>query len=85
MLSCLYLQIKTEDLGDSLQQSLSHRPCHLSQGPAMMPGSQMSGVNASLCHFQWPVSLFQTSAVCLTSRVGTLVNLYWSEEPPSGM
>lgn len=45
--SCLHLQIKTEDLSDSLQQTLSHRPCHLSQGPAMMPGNQMSGVNAS--------------------------------------
>ena len=41
-------QIKTEDLSDSLQQTLSHRPCHLSQGPAMMSGNQMSGVNASL-------------------------------------
>lgn len=47
--SCLHLQIKTEDLSDSLQQTLSHRPCHLSQGPAMMPGNQMSGVNASPC------------------------------------
>ncbi|XP_064433406.1 POU domain, class 2, transcription factor 3 isoform X5 [Mirounga angustirostris] len=36
-------QIKTEDLSDSLQQTLSQRPCHLSQGPAMMPGNQMSG------------------------------------------
>ena len=44
---CLHLQIKTEDLSDSLQQTLSHRPCHLSQGPAMMPGNQMSGVNGS--------------------------------------
>ncbi|KAB1254697.1 POU domain; class 2; transcription factor 3 [Camelus dromedarius] len=44
--SCLRSQIKTEDLSDSLQQTLSHRPCHLSQGPAMMPGNQMSGVNA---------------------------------------
>ncbi|XP_011908842.1 PREDICTED: POU domain, class 2, transcription factor 3 [Cercocebus atys] len=42
-------QIKTEDLSDSLQQTLSHRPCHLSQGPAMMSGNQMSGVNASPC------------------------------------
>ncbi|XP_021093421.1 POU domain, class 2, transcription factor 3 isoform X2 [Heterocephalus glaber] len=41
-------QIKTEDLGDSLQQTLSHRPCHLSQGPAMMSGNQMSGDMASL-------------------------------------
>ncbi|XP_042088928.1 POU domain, class 2, transcription factor 3 isoform X3 [Ovis aries] len=41
-------QIKTEDLSDSLQQTLSHRPCHLSQGPAMMPGNQMSGDMASL-------------------------------------
>ncbi|KAM9080235.1 POU domain, class 2, transcription factor 3 isoform 1-T1 [Megaptera novaeangliae] len=41
-------QIKTEDLSDSLQQTLSHRPCHLSQGPAMMPGNQMSGDVASL-------------------------------------
>lgn len=41
-------QIKTEDLGDSLQQTLSHRPCHLSQGPTMMPGNQMSGDMASL-------------------------------------
>nr|XP_023499995.1 POU domain, class 2, transcription factor 3 [Equus caballus] len=36
-------QIKTEDLSDSLQQTLSHRPCHLSQGPATMAGNQMSG------------------------------------------
>ncbi|XP_006148854.1 POU domain, class 2, transcription factor 3 [Tupaia chinensis] len=43
-------QIKTEDLSDSLQQTLSHRPCHLSQGPTMMPGNQMSGVNThSVC------------------------------------
>ncbi|XP_058433080.1 POU domain, class 2, transcription factor 3 isoform X3 [Marmota monax] len=41
-------QIKTEDLSDSLQQTLSHRPCHLSQGPAMMSGNQMSGDMASL-------------------------------------
>nr|XP_031526265.1 POU domain, class 2, transcription factor 3 isoform X1 [Vicugna pacos] len=41
-------QIKTEDLSDSLQQTLSHRPCHLSQGPAMMPGNQMSGDVPSL-------------------------------------
>ncbi|PNI65829.1 POU2F3 isoform 5, partial [Pan troglodytes] len=41
--------IKTEDLSDSLQQTLSHRPCHLSQGPAMMSGNQMSGLNASPC------------------------------------
>ncbi|KAL0626939.1 Zinc finger protein [Plecturocebus cupreus] len=41
--------IKTEDLSDSLQQTLSHRPCHLSQGPAMMSGNQMSGVNARTC------------------------------------
>ncbi|XP_030620398.1 POU domain, class 2, transcription factor 3 isoform X3 [Delphinapterus leucas] len=41
-------QIKTEDLSDSLQQTLSHRPCHLSQGPAMIPGNQMSGDMASL-------------------------------------
>uniref|UniRef100_A0A452VG52 POU domain protein n=2 Tax=Ursus maritimus TaxID=29073 RepID=A0A452VG52_URSMA len=41
-------QIKTEDLSDSLQQTLSHRPCHLSQGPAMMPGNQMSGDMTSL-------------------------------------
>ncbi|XP_074212988.1 POU domain, class 2, transcription factor 3 isoform X2 [Camelus bactrianus] len=41
-------QIKTEDLSDSLQQTLSHRPCHLSQGPAMMPGNQMSGDMPSL-------------------------------------
>ncbi|ELW65833.1 POU domain, class 2, transcription factor 3, partial [Tupaia chinensis] len=41
-------QIKTEDLSDSLQQTLSHRPCHLSQGPTMMPGNQMSGDMASL-------------------------------------
>lgn len=46
----LSLQIKTEDLGDSLQQTLSHRPCHLSQGPTMMPGNQMSGVGASPGH-----------------------------------
>ncbi|NIG60191.1 POU domain, class 2, transcription factor 3 isoform X1 [Pontoporia blainvillei] len=45
---CLHLQIKTEDLSDSLQQTLSHRPCHLSQGPAMMPGNQMSGDMPSL-------------------------------------
>ncbi|KAF6105585.1 POU class 2 homeobox 3 [Phyllostomus discolor] len=42
-------QIKTEDVNDSLQQTLMHRPCHLSQGPAMMSGNQMSGVNASPC------------------------------------
>lgn len=47
--SCLQLQIKTEDINDSLQQTLLHRPCHLSQGPAMMSGNQMSGVNASPC------------------------------------
>ncbi|XP_025784665.1 POU domain, class 2, transcription factor 3 [Puma concolor] len=41
-------QIKTEDLSDSLQQTLSHRPCHLSQGPAMMSGNQMSGDMTSL-------------------------------------
>ncbi|XP_023987093.1 POU domain, class 2, transcription factor 3 isoform X2 [Physeter macrocephalus] len=41
-------QIKTEDLSDSLQQTLSHRPCHLSQGPAMMSGNQMSGDMASI-------------------------------------
>nr|XP_003418312.1 POU domain, class 2, transcription factor 3 [Loxodonta africana] len=41
------IQIKTEDLSDSLQQPLSHRPCHLSQGPTMMSGNQMSGVSAS--------------------------------------
>ncbi|XP_072809860.1 POU domain, class 2, transcription factor 3 isoform X1 [Vicugna pacos] len=41
-------RIKTEDLSDSLQQTLSHRPCHLSQGPAMMPGNQMSGDVPSL-------------------------------------
>ncbi|KAM7084846.1 POU domain, class 2, transcription factor 3 isoform 1-T1 [Molossus nigricans] len=41
-------QIKTEDLSDSLQQTLSHRPCHLSQGPAVMSGSQMSGDMTSL-------------------------------------
>uniref|UniRef100_H0X2W2 POU domain protein n=1 Tax=Otolemur garnettii TaxID=30611 RepID=H0X2W2_OTOGA len=40
-------QIKTEDLSDSLQQTLSLRSCHLTQGPAMMSGNQMSGVNAS--------------------------------------
>ncbi|XP_006895697.1 PREDICTED: POU domain, class 2, transcription factor 3 [Elephantulus edwardii] len=39
-------QIKTEDLSDSLQQNLPHRPCHLSQGPTMMPGNQMSGVSS---------------------------------------
>lgn len=44
---CLHLQIKTEDLSDSLQQTLSHRPCHPSQGPATIPGNQMSGVNGS--------------------------------------
>lgn len=31
-----------EDLGDSLQQSLSHRPRHLSQEPTMMPGDMAS-------------------------------------------
>ncbi|XP_036884440.1 POU domain, class 2, transcription factor 3 isoform X1 [Sturnira hondurensis] len=36
-------KIKTEDLNDSLQQTLLHRPCHLSQGPAMMSRNQMSG------------------------------------------
>ncbi|XP_031816015.1 POU domain, class 2, transcription factor 3 isoform X3 [Sarcophilus harrisii] len=41
-------QIKTEDLSDSLQPSLSHRPCHLSQGSAMMSGNQMPGDMASL-------------------------------------
>ncbi|CAK6448676.1 unnamed protein product [Pipistrellus nathusii] len=41
-------QIKTEDLSDSLQQTLSHRPCLLSQGPAMMAGSQVSGDLTSL-------------------------------------
>ncbi|XP_049713160.1 POU domain, class 2, transcription factor 3 isoform X1 [Elephas maximus indicus] len=41
-------QIKTEDLSDSLQQPLSHRPCHLSQGPTMMSGNQMSGDMTSL-------------------------------------
>ncbi|XP_073095700.1 POU domain, class 2, transcription factor 3 isoform X2 [Manis javanica] len=41
-------QIKTEDLSDSLQQTLTHRPCHLSQGPAMMSGNQMSGDVTSL-------------------------------------
>ncbi|KAM9220130.1 POU domain, class 2, transcription factor 3 isoform 1-T1 [Dugong dugon] len=41
-------QIKTEDLSDSLQQTLSHRPCHLSQGPTMMSGNQMSGDMTSL-------------------------------------
>ncbi|XP_044524972.1 POU domain, class 2, transcription factor 3 [Gracilinanus agilis] len=42
------LLIKTEDLSDSLQPQLSHRPCHLSQGPAMMSGNQMPGDMASL-------------------------------------
>nr|XP_019573762.1 PREDICTED: POU domain, class 2, transcription factor 3 [Rhinolophus sinicus] len=42
-------QIKTEDLSDSLQQTLAHGPCHMSQGPAMTSGNQMSGVNASSC------------------------------------
>ncbi|KAG8522287.1 POU domain, class 2, transcription factor 3 [Galemys pyrenaicus] len=41
-------QIKTEDLSDSLQQTLPHRPCHLTQGPAMMSGNQMSGDMTSL-------------------------------------
>uniref|UniRef100_F7AZC9 POU domain protein n=1 Tax=Monodelphis domestica TaxID=13616 RepID=F7AZC9_MONDO len=40
--------IKTEDLSDSLQPQLSHRPCHLSQGPAMMSGNQMPGVSSPL-------------------------------------
>ncbi|XP_045058935.1 POU domain, class 2, transcription factor 3 isoform X3 [Desmodus rotundus] len=45
-------QIKTEDLNDSLQQTLSHRPCHLSQGPTMMSGNQMSGDVTPLHPFQ---------------------------------
>lgn len=71
-------QIKTEDLSDSLQQTLSHRPCHLSQGPAMMSGNQMSGVNASLM-LGSPDSLsglsrgveVKPSPKCLTSRPGS--------------
>ncbi|KAM8818538.1 POU domain, class 2, transcription factor 3 isoform 3-T3 [Rhynchonycteris naso] len=48
VLSARWRQIKTEDLTDSLQQTLSHRPCHLSQGSAMMSGNQMSGDMTSL-------------------------------------
>ncbi|XP_043937087.1 POU domain, class 2, transcription factor 3 isoform X2 [Protopterus annectens] len=35
-------QIKTEDLSDSIQPSLPHRPCHLPQG-SMVSGGQMPG------------------------------------------
>ncbi|XP_028931936.2 POU domain, class 2, transcription factor 3 [Ornithorhynchus anatinus] len=47
-LSCLHLQIKTEDLGDVLQSPLPHRSCHLNQAPAMMPGNQLPGDMTSL-------------------------------------
>lgn len=58
--SCLQLQIKTEDLSDSLQQTLPHRPCHLSQAPAMMSGNQMSGVSAP-----WPSPHHAMGPLCL--------------------
>nr|XP_005988157.1 PREDICTED: POU domain, class 2, transcription factor 3 isoform X2 [Latimeria chalumnae] len=37
-------QIKTEDLSNSHQSSVSHQTCHLSQGPPMLrPGGQITG------------------------------------------
>ncbi|RLV91890.1 hypothetical protein DV515_00013987, partial [Chloebia gouldiae] len=40
----LFLQIKTEDLSDSLQPAIPPRSGHLVQGSSMMPGSQIAGV-----------------------------------------
>nr|XP_054368211.1 POU domain, class 2, transcription factor 3 isoform X3 [Mirounga angustirostris] len=66
-------QIKTEDLSDSLQQTLSQRPCHLSQGPAMMPGNQMSGLVLVPGHLQ-SVSQFLLSQT-QTGQQGLQPNL----------
>ncbi|XP_034996077.1 POU domain, class 2, transcription factor 3 isoform X1 [Zootoca vivipara] len=41
-------QIKTEDLGDSLQTAIPSRSSHLVQGPSMMPGGQIAGDMSSL-------------------------------------
>uniref|UniRef100_A0A670KLM0 POU class 2 homeobox 3 n=1 Tax=Podarcis muralis TaxID=64176 RepID=A0A670KLM0_PODMU len=43
-----FTQIKTEDLGDSLQTAIPSRSSHLVQGPSMMPGGQIAGDMSSL-------------------------------------
>ncbi|XP_036049752.1 POU domain, class 2, transcription factor 3 isoform X1 [Onychomys torridus] len=74
-------QIKTEDLGDSLQQTLSHRPCHLSQGPAMMPGNQMSGVGASLCQDMASLHPLQ-QLVLVPGHLQSVSQFLLSQTPP---
>ncbi|XP_053452100.1 POU domain, class 2, transcription factor 3 isoform X1 [Nycticebus coucang] len=66
-------QIKTEDLSDSLQQTLSHRPCHLTQ-PAMMSGNQMSGDMASLHPLQ--------QLVLVPSHLQSVSQFLLSQTPP---
>ncbi|XP_007651659.1 POU domain, class 2, transcription factor 3 isoform X1 [Cricetulus griseus] len=74
-------QIKTEDLGDSLQQSLSHRPCHLSQGPTMMPGNQMSGVGAGPCQDMASLHPLQ-QLVLVPGHLQSVSQFLLSQTPP---
>uniref|UniRef100_A0A4X2JX42 POU domain protein n=1 Tax=Vombatus ursinus TaxID=29139 RepID=A0A4X2JX42_VOMUR len=75
-------QIKTEDLSDSLQPPLSHRPCHLSQGPAMMSGNQMPGVTIS--QFQDMASLHPLQQLVLVPSHLQSVSQFLLSQSQSG-